>query len=108
MDQFRDFEKFITRINEYGMRSGIVKVIPPQEWYGSLRCIAYIFRRDALPPLDEKVKEIRLKSPIEQQFAASAGVFRQVNLEKRKVFNLPQWREACESTNHQPPARRGE
>jgi jmjN domain len=32
MDQFRDFEKFINRINEYGMKTGIVKVIPPPEW----------------------------------------------------------------------------
>jgi hypothetical protein len=33
MEQFRDFEKFITRINDYGMQAGIVKVIPPPEWY---------------------------------------------------------------------------
>jgi len=33
MDQFRNFEKFITRINDYGMQAGIVKVIPPPEWY---------------------------------------------------------------------------
>ena len=58
--------------------------------------------------LDEKVKEIRLKSPIEQQFDGSGGVFRQNNIVKRRVFNLPQWRELCESTDHQPPARRGE
>jgi jmjN domain len=32
MEQFRDFEKFITRINDYGMQAGIVKVIPPPEW----------------------------------------------------------------------------
>jgi len=33
MDQFRDFEKFINRVNYYGMKTGIVKVIPPAEWY---------------------------------------------------------------------------
>ena len=32
MDQFRSFKKFIDKIDKYGMRSGIVKVIPPQEW----------------------------------------------------------------------------
>jgi len=32
MDQFRDFKRFIDKINKYGMKSGIVKVIPPQEW----------------------------------------------------------------------------
>jgi hypothetical protein len=36
MDQFANFEKFITRINEYGMQAGIVKVIPPPEWYSHL------------------------------------------------------------------------
>ena len=35
-------------------------------------------------------------------------MFRQTNIEKRRVYNLPQWREVCESTDHQPPARRGE
>jgi hypothetical protein len=61
-----------------------------------------------LPALDEKVKNIKLKNAIEQQFAGSGGIFRQNNIEKRRVYNLPQWREVCESTDHQPPARRGE
>jgi len=32
MDQFRSFKKFTDKIDKYGMKSGIVKVIPPQEW----------------------------------------------------------------------------
>ncbi len=32
MDQFRSFKSFISRIDKYGMKSGIVKVIPPKEW----------------------------------------------------------------------------
>lgn len=32
MDQFRDFQSFIHKIDHYGMKSGIVKVIPPKEW----------------------------------------------------------------------------
>jgi hypothetical protein len=32
MDQFRSFKKFINKIDKYGMKSGIVKVIPPKEW----------------------------------------------------------------------------
>lgn len=32
MAQFRDFSKFIAKVDKYGMKSGIVKVIPPQEW----------------------------------------------------------------------------
>lgn len=32
MDQFRSFKKFVEKIDKYGMKSGIVKVIPPDEW----------------------------------------------------------------------------
>jgi hypothetical protein len=32
MDQFRSFKKFVDKIDKYGMKSGIVKVIPPKEW----------------------------------------------------------------------------
>jgi hypothetical protein len=32
MRQFRDFQKFVNKIDKYGMKSGIVKVIPPKEW----------------------------------------------------------------------------
>jgi uncharacterized membrane-anchored protein len=33
MKQFEDFKKFIDKIDKYGMKSGIVKVIPPKEWF---------------------------------------------------------------------------
>lgn len=36
MDEFRSFKEYIGRINHYGMKSGIVKVIPPKEWYVAL------------------------------------------------------------------------
>jgi hypothetical protein len=32
MNQFRSFKEFIKRIDHYGMKSGIVKVVPPKEW----------------------------------------------------------------------------
>lgn len=32
MDQFRDFAKFVQKVDQYGMKSGIIKVIPPKEW----------------------------------------------------------------------------
>lgn len=34
MKQFKSFKDFIQRIDKYGMKSGIVKVVPPKEWYG--------------------------------------------------------------------------
>lgn len=33
MDQFRNFKRFIDKVDKYGMKSGIIKVIPPTEWY---------------------------------------------------------------------------
>ena len=33
MNQFKSFKVFIEKIDKYGMKSGIVKVIPPQEWF---------------------------------------------------------------------------
>ena len=32
MAQFKSFKKFIEKVDKYGMKSGIVKVIPPDEW----------------------------------------------------------------------------
>jgi hypothetical protein len=32
MDQFRDFQAFIHSVDQYGMKSGVIKVIPPKEW----------------------------------------------------------------------------
>jgi hypothetical protein len=32
MDEFRDFEQYMKRVECWGMKSGIVKVIPPKEW----------------------------------------------------------------------------
>ncbi|KAI5289711.1 hypothetical protein KEM52_000683, partial [Ascosphaera acerosa] len=31
MEQFRDFAAFIHAVDDYGMRSGIIKIIPPKE-----------------------------------------------------------------------------
>ncbi|KAH8698377.1 putative jumonji family transcription factor [Talaromyces proteolyticus] len=96
MDQFRDFQSFIQKVNKYGMKSGIVKIIPPQEW------------RDSLSPLDDPVKSIRVKNPIMQEFHGAHGTYTQANIEKQRSYNLPQWKALCEDGSHQPPARRGE
>ncbi|KAI9846192.1 MAG: hypothetical protein M1837_004306 [Sclerophora amabilis] len=96
MDQFRSFKKFMSKIDKYGMKSGIVKVIPPKQW------------RDSLPSLDEAVKTIKVKNPITQEIAGNQGTYRQANIEKQRSYNLPQWRQLSEASDHQPPARRGE
>ncbi|KAL7933354.1 hypothetical protein V8C35DRAFT_304102 [Trichoderma chlorosporum] len=96
MDQFKDFKRFMTKVDNYGMRSGIIKVIPPAEWL------------DAQPPLDDLVKQIRVREPIKQDIMGSNGTYRQVNILHGRSYNIPQWRQLCEQSEHQPPARRGE
>lgn len=96
MSQFRSFKEFIQKIDKYGMKSGIVKVIPPKEW------------RDSLPSLDEQVKTIKVKNPITQEFHGTHGTYTQANIEKQRSYNLPQWKALTEESSHQPPAKRGE
>src|SRR6478609_4928186 len=83
-------------VDSYGMKSGIIKVIPPQEW------------KDALPKLDDLVKQVKVREPIKQDIMGSNGTYRQVNILHGRSYNLPQWRQLCEQSEHQPPARRGE
>lgn len=96
MHQFKDFKRFMEKIDSYGMKSGIVKIIPPSEW------------KDSLPPLDDLVKTIRVREPIKQDIMGSNGTYRQVNILHQRSYNIPQWRQLCDQSEHQPPARRGE
>lgn len=32
MEEFADFEAYLTRVEPWGMRSGIVKIVPPKQW----------------------------------------------------------------------------
>ena len=84
------------KVDKYGMKSGIIKIIPPQEW------------KDSLGPLDEKVKSIKVREPIKQDIMGSSGTYRQLNIIHPRTYNLPQWKSLCDQSEHQPPARRGE
>jgi len=86
----------MTKVDSYGMKYGIIKIIPPQEW------------KDAQPRLDELIKQIRVRDPIKQEIMGSNGAYRQVNFIHGRTYTLRQWRELCEQSEHQPPARRGE
>ena len=48
--EFRDFEKYLKSIEPWGMTSGIVKVVPPQEWQVALNhpLLAYAPRHSLL------------------------------------------------------------
>ncbi|EQK99665.1 regulator of deoxyribodipyrimidine photo-lyase PHR1 [Ophiocordyceps sinensis CO18] len=96
MHQFKDFQRFMKKVDGYGMKSGIIKIIPPPEW------------KSAQPPLDDLVKYIKVREPIKQDIMGSNGTYRQVNILHGRSYNVPQWRQLCEQSEHQPPARRGE
>ncbi|KAL1840541.1 hypothetical protein VTJ49DRAFT_362 [Mycothermus thermophilus] len=96
MKQFRDFKRFMEKVDKYGMKSGIIKIIAPEEWKASL------------PPIDDLIKRIRVREPIRQEIMGSNGTYRQVNILHQRTYNLPQWRQLCDQSEHQPPARRGE
>ncbi|KAK4101116.1 hypothetical protein N658DRAFT_80715 [Parathielavia hyrcaniae] len=96
MSQFQDFKLFMEKVDKYGMKSGIIKIIAPQEW------------KESLPPVDDLIKQIRVREPIKQDIMGSNGTYRQVNILHQRSYNLPQWRQLCDQSEHQPPARRGE
>ena len=70
--------------------------------------ILTLTRKRARRALDEMIKTVKIKNPITQEFHGAQGVYTQRNMEKMRSYNLPQWRSLCESTENQPPARRGE
>ncbi|KAI8977854.1 hypothetical protein BD414DRAFT_157532 [Trametes punicea] len=83
MEEFVDFEAYLNRVEPWGMRSGIVKVIPPKEW------------TEALPSVIPQLEKVRLKNPIEQHMLGQSGLFQQQNIEKRRVMSVREWAEMC-------------
>ncbi|GAA5968528.1 hypothetical protein JCM21900_006633 [Sporobolomyces salmonicolor] len=77
------FYGYVKRIEKYGLRSGIVKVIPPKEWSESLPSV--------LPPL----RNIRLREPIEQHMMGSQGLYRVTNVAKTRIWNAAQWKDTA-------------
>ncbi|KAF7731668.1 hypothetical protein EC973_008838 [Apophysomyces ossiformis] len=91
MEEFKDFKAFMEAIDDYGKQSGIVKVIPPQEW------------KDTLPDLSASLEHVRVRNPIIQHIIGSQGVYTQTNVEKRRPYTLEQWLGLCEHEDHRPP-----
>ncbi|KAG6828873.1 hypothetical protein H0H92_006482 [Tricholoma furcatifolium] len=91
MEEFRDFEGYVSKIECWGAKSGIVKVIPPKEW------------TDSLSPLKDQLSEVKIHSPIEQHMRGSGGRFRQDNMEKRKWMSVREWAELCSKDDLRAP-----
>lgn len=84
--QFKSFRRLMQAIEPYGRESGLVKVIPPDEWL------------EAQPTyMLDRLKATRIKKPITQMFTGHQGVFQQFNVESSKVYTVPMWQQLCES-----------
>nr|GAT52723.1 specific transcriptional repressor [Mycena chlorophos] len=91
MAEFVDFEQYMTRIECWGRRSGIVKVIPPKEW------------SDSVEDIKPQLAAVKIKSPIEQCMRGRGGLFRVENMEKRKVMSVREWAELCAKDEFKAP-----
>ncbi|CAE7056829.1 unnamed protein product [Rhizoctonia solani] len=94
LDDFSDFERYMERIEPWGRRSGIVKVIPPKEW------------RDGLSSTNQRLAGVKLKHPIEQHFIGRTGLFRQQNEERRHTYSVRDWANVCGRDGLRAPAPR--
>ncbi|AMD22203.1 HGL137Cp [Eremothecium sinecaudum] len=89
-NEFRDFYKYMILIDEYGMKSGIVKIVPPKEWLDQLED----------PPAVELLKQVNIRSPIQQHISGSKGVYIVQNVEKQKTYNIMQWKDLSLDYQH--------
>lgn len=99
MAEFRDFYSYNKAINKFGMRSGIVKVIPPLEW---IQLLDGTYTH-------ENLENVRIKNPIVQNMNSSAGqkgVFSLQNVEKQRSYNIFQWKDLSLRPNFVPPAKK--
>ncbi|KAJ4483754.1 jumonji superfamily protein [Lentinula aciculospora] len=92
MEEFRDFEAYMDRVECWGKYSGIVKVIPPKEW------------SNALPSVKEQLSSVQIKTPIEQLMLGQTGLFRQQNMEKRRTMSVREWAEFCSQPEYRAPS----
>ena len=66
-------------------------------------CSCNVFRTDALPSLKPQLTNVKIRTPIEQHMLGSGGLFRQENMEKRKVMSVREWAELCSKEDFRAP-----
>lgn len=98
------FYGYVKRIEKYGLRSGIVKVVPPKEWCVA-SCLPFLpvgfsqrshhgmRRTESLHPVDKPLRSIRLRDAIEQHMLGSQGLYRVMNEAKTRTWNAAQWKD---------------
>lgn len=94
------------------MRSGIVKIVPPKEWCAFLllentstnsRLTPSLYRHDSLVSVSQPLKDTIVRDAIEQNFMGSSGLFKQSNIASRRLYNVKQWKELCETSKYATP-----
>lgn len=58
---------------------------------------------DALPSLKDQLAKVKIRSPIEQLMVGRGGLFRQQNVEKRRVMSIREWAELCNKEEFRAP-----
>lgn len=61
------------------------------------------YRSDSLPPLTDQLGSVKLRNPIEQHMFGHGGLFRQQNIEKRRIFSVREWAELCSKDDRRAP-----
>lgn len=82
---FKSFDSYINSIKKYGFVSGVIKVIPPKEWVQQLTTDEHYLDAQLL-------KAIKIKSPIQQNITGNKGLYMVQNIEKKKNYNIIQWK----------------
>jgi len=65
--------------------------------------ISRTHRVDTLPPIKDQLLDVKIRSPIEQHMLGRGGLFRQENVEKRKVMSVREWAELCNKDEFRAP-----
>lgn len=60
-------------------------------------------RVEALPPIQDQLANVKIRSPIEQHMLGRGGLFRQENVEKRRVMSVREWAELCNKEDFRAP-----
>lgn len=116
MEQFSDFYRFCESVDEWGMKRGIVKIVPPKEWLDMLPSIraADVAQEEAKSSLPSgslpTLEGVRIKSAISQHFgpAAKPGLWRQTNITRpAMIWNVKQWASLCNETELRGPTMKG-
>lgn len=97
MAEFTDFYKFNKAVNKYGMESGIIKIVPPPEWLAQLKG----------QYTEANLRKIVIKNPIVQNMNLSSdykGVYSSQNVERQRRYNIHQWKQLSELSQHMPPS----